>query len=64
MARSLQVATGHSSAALPRKAMDDGGSRICDEFVMLLQGVLKLVPIIRSTASEAWVLSQGIVESM
>ena len=64
MARYLHVAAGQKNAALPRKAMDDGGSRICDEFVMLLQGVLKLVPIIRSTASEAWVLSQGIVESM
>ena len=40
------------------------GRRICDEFVTLLQGVLKLVPIIRSTASEALVLSQGIVETI
>ena len=63
MARSLQVAAGQSIAALPRKAMDDG-SHICDESVILVQGVLKFVPIIRSTALEAWVLSQGIVESM
>ena len=48
----------------PTRPWSTWGTRIGSQYIRLLQGVLAIAPIRRSTASETWTFSKGIMETI
>ena len=48
----------------PTRPWSTWGTRIGSQYIRLLQGVLTIAPIRRSTASETWTFSKGIMETI